>query len=134
MYILSLFHRTLLFECNNYSLVLVVVSPKSLLFWTIIIEDRIRECLQQSHKCPGGRSDVYLFYSVLPLSLNFSLKDHRFISKSVLEYKVQVWLCTMQAYLHHLIAGLPGRATGPVQLKQRAGAPLEPKKGQIIQP
>lgn len=40
----------------------------------------------------------------------------------------------MQARLYPLIAWLPGRATGPVQLKQRAGAPLEPKKGQVTRP
>lgn len=40
----------------------------------------------------------------------------------------------MQACLHPLIAWLSGRATGPVQLKQRAGTPLEPREGQVTQP
>lgn len=40
----------------------------------------------------------------------------------------------MQAYLHPLIAWLPCKATGPVQLKQKAGAPLESREGQVTQP
>ena len=85
-HIVSLLHITLLVE-RNTSLVLVVMSPKSLLFRAIFIEDRINKPLEWKD-LRGPIGCLALPSTTTSISTILAHEGHRFMSKPVLEYKI----------------------------------------------